>query len=235
MTVVPTGNWSSSNALTTTDPSRSNTTTSDSYDSTQWSSAASLFSALSYQENTSWSLPSATTTNWLLVDVGLVLPPVYERQDPTAWLKLAKCQGLPSNLFYADHQHNGQVSEAKSVCLGTHPDHPGRCPVLDQCLDHALANGEKWGVWGGCSERERRKLRRERHRDAAIEAGIIISISTATRHRRQLARIIRNQQARDPAPWRRSKGLIDQRRRLRAEERRTASIGDVPLGMVSQG
>ena len=231
--------WSSS-APTTGAPSRSYTTTSASFDSTQWSSLDAQFSALSYAENISWSLPSATITNWLLVDVAMALSPVYERASPMSWMDQAKCHFVcansASNLFYADHQHNGQVNEAKAVCLGTHPDHPGRCPVLDQCLDYALSNGEKWGVWGGCSERERRKIKRDRHREAALDAGNIISITAApSRNRRQLARIIRNQQAADPAPWRHSKSLIDQRRQRRAAERRAASFGDVALGMVSQG
>jgi WhiB family redox-sensing transcriptional regulator len=34
--------------------------------------------------------------------------------------------------------------------------------VREDCLDYALANGEKFGIWGGLSERERRRLRRER-------------------------------------------------------------------------
>ena len=34
--------------------------------------------------------------------------------------------------------------------------------MRDECLEYALANGEKFGIWGGLSERERRKLRRQR-------------------------------------------------------------------------
>jgi WhiB family redox-sensing transcriptional regulator len=162
-----------------------------------------------------------------------------ERERP-AWFVHAKCRGTfahsSENLFYADYQHNGQVSEAKAVCLGTHPDLPDPCPVLNKCLEYALANGEKWGVWGGCSERERRAIRRTRSREAALRAGNIVSINTATtRDRRKLARIVGNVKARDPAPWRHSKSLIDQRRQRRAAERRAASFGDLPLRMVSEG
>ena len=42
-------------------------------------------------------------------------------------------------------------AEAKKVCLA--------CPVRKQCLDYALANDERFGIWGGLSERERRKLK----------------------------------------------------------------------------
>jgi WhiB family redox-sensing transcriptional regulator len=34
--------------------------------------------------------------------------------------------------------------------------------VREDCLEYALANGEKFGIWGGLSERERRRLRRAR-------------------------------------------------------------------------
>ena len=44
--------------------------------------------------------------------------------------------------------------EAKEVCRG--------CVVREECLEYALANGEKFGIWGGMSERERRRIRRQR-------------------------------------------------------------------------
>lgn len=198
----------------------------------QWESAASLFSALSYVENTGSFSLNPTITNWFLIETRQSLPPVVERVTP-AWLDQAKCRGLPGNLFYADHQHNGQVSEAKSVCLGTHPDHPGRCPVLDQCLDYALNNSEKWGVWGGCSERERRKLKRQKHREAALSAGNIITLDPSPGDRQGPAGAAGHQQEGDPAPWGHSKGLIEQRRRLRQTAGRPAPLGDGALGLVS--
>jgi WhiB family redox-sensing transcriptional regulator len=206
------------------------------YDSMQWSSIAFLFSALSLQESTSSSSQRVTITNWSRWETA---PAIYERARPD-WFAGAKCRGIcghgSNNLFYADYQHNGQVGEAKSVCLGTHPELPGRCPVLDQCLAYALENGEKWGVWGGCSERERRAIRRARHREAALGAGKIVSIDSApSGHRQKLARLAGNVQTRDPAPWRHSKSLIDQQRQQRATKRRAASLGDLALGMVSEG
>jgi WhiB family redox-sensing transcriptional regulator len=45
--------------------------------------------------------------------------------------------------------------------------------VREDCLEYALANGEKFGIWGGMSERERRRVRRARalqRRDAAVSA-----------------------------------------------------------------
>jgi WhiB family redox-sensing transcriptional regulator len=173
------------------------------------------------------------TTNWLFIDHQQVLPAIYERIHPQ-WLDFAKCRGLPGNLFFSDRQHNNtQVQEARSVCLGTHPDHPGRCPVLEACLDYAIDNGERWGVWGGTSERERRRIKRQRHRDAAIEAGKIIT--AASSDRQAFASVVRNNEATNPTPWRRSKTLIAAWRRERAESRCLAPIGDESQRVVSQG
>ena len=46
------------------------------------------------------------------------------------------------------------TKEAKEVCRG--------CVVREDCLEYALSHGEKFGIWGGMSERERRRLRRQR-------------------------------------------------------------------------
>ncbi|MDV7390081.1 WhiB family transcriptional regulator, partial [Arthrospira platensis SPKY1] len=43
------------------------------------------------------------------------------------------------------------------------------CPVSAECLDDALANHEMVGIWGGTSERERRRMRRTR---ARLRAGV---------------------------------------------------------------
>ncbi|MBV8980855.1 MAG: WhiB family transcriptional regulator [Acidimicrobiia bacterium] len=45
-----------------------------------------------------------------------------------------------------------EARPAKAICA--------RCLVKDQCLAYALDNGDKFGIWGGLSERERRRLRR---------------------------------------------------------------------------
>ena len=42
--------------------------------------------------------------------------------------------------------------EAKRVCL--------TCDVRNECLEYALQNDERFGIWGGLSERERRKLKK---------------------------------------------------------------------------
>ena len=72
-----------------------------------------------------------------------------------AWLSRANCQGVDPELFFPER--GASTREAKAVCRS--------CMVQSECLDLALANGEKFGIWGGASERERRELRRARRLD----------------------------------------------------------------------
>ena len=64
------------------------------------------------------------------------------------WWFAGLCAQTDPELFFPEK--GGSVREAKAVCA--------RCPVRAQCLEHALAHGERFGVWGGLSERERRRL-----------------------------------------------------------------------------
>ncbi len=72
--------------------------------------------------------------------------------DELSWQRLANCLGVDPDLFFPER--GASTREAKEVCRG--------CVVRDDCLDYALANGEKFGIWGGLSERERRRVRRAR-------------------------------------------------------------------------
>lgn len=69
-----------------------------------------------------------------------------------SWKKEANCLGIDPDLFFPERGVSS--AQAKNVCL--------RCVVKEECLEYALQNGEKFGIWGGMSERERRVLRRER-------------------------------------------------------------------------
>ena len=68
------------------------------------------------------------------------------------WQDQANCLGVDPDLFFPER--GASTREAKEVCRG--------CVVRGECLEYALANGEKFGIWGGLSERERRRLRRQR-------------------------------------------------------------------------
>ena len=72
--------------------------------------------------------------------------------SPDQWQDRALCAQTDPEAFFPEK--GGSTREAKKICLG--------CEVRHECLEYALANGEKFGIWGGMSERERRRLRRAR-------------------------------------------------------------------------
>jgi WhiB family transcriptional regulator, redox-sensing transcriptional regulator len=69
-----------------------------------------------------------------------------------SWQTQANCLGVDPDLFFPER--GASTREAKAVCRG--------CVVREDCLEYALVNGEKFGIWGGLSERERRRIRRQR-------------------------------------------------------------------------
>jgi WhiB family redox-sensing transcriptional regulator len=77
---------------------------------------------------------------------------VPEESGERRWQERANCLGVDPDLFFPER--GASTREAKSVC--------GGCEVRLECLEYALCNGEKFGIWGGLSERERRRLRRQR-------------------------------------------------------------------------
>jgi len=66
------------------------------------------------------------------------------------WRAEAACRGMDTALFFTERGEGHD--DTKALCRN--------CPVKAECLRFALDNGEKFGVWGGLSERERRRLRR---------------------------------------------------------------------------
>lgn len=66
------------------------------------------------------------------------------------WQERALCAQTDPEAFFPEK--GGSTREAKRICLG--------CEVRAECLDYALAHDERFGIWGGLSERERRRLRR---------------------------------------------------------------------------
>lgn len=74
---------------------------------------------------------------------------MIEISTSMVWQSRANCAGADPELFFPER--GASLAEARAVCAG--------CTVRTECLDYALAIGEKYGVWGGLSERERRRLR----------------------------------------------------------------------------
>jgi WhiB family redox-sensing transcriptional regulator len=105
------------------------------------------------------SVGSTPHTNTVPTPLGSVRPylslvPVTIESAPATaddqWQERALCAQTDPEAFFPEK--GGSTREAKRICLG--------CEVRDVCLDYALANDERFGIWGGLSERERRRLKR---------------------------------------------------------------------------
>lgn len=81
---------------------------------------------------------------------------VRDRIDAMVWRDRGACRGLDPGVFYPDTDDDADM--AKAVCA--------ECDVRLTCLEYALSHREKQGVWGGATERERRRIIRQRRRTA---------------------------------------------------------------------
>lgn len=75
---------------------------------------------------------------------------------PLVWRQRAACRGVDPDIFYPVTDEDAE--DAKAICRA--------CPVQQACLEWALQSREKDGVWGGATERERRRILRRRRRSA---------------------------------------------------------------------
>lgn len=66
----------------------------------------------------------------------------------------AKCRGATDIMYPVTHGSSTKTKAAKAVCVG--------CPVEKPCGEYALRKNEQFGVWGGLSESERKRIRRAR-------------------------------------------------------------------------
>jgi WhiB family redox-sensing transcriptional regulator len=69
-----------------------------------------------------------------------------------SWRLEGLCAETDPEAFFPEK--GGSTRDAKRVCAG--------CPVRLECLEYALGNDERFGIWGGLSERERRRVRLQR-------------------------------------------------------------------------
>jgi WhiB family redox-sensing transcriptional regulator len=67
-----------------------------------------------------------------------------------SWQEQALCAQTDPEAFFPEK--GGSTREAKRICVG--------CDVKGECLEYALGQDERFGIWGGLSERERRRLKR---------------------------------------------------------------------------
>ena len=81
----------------------------------------------------------------------LLLMPLQDGVDEElGWQERSLCAQTDPEAFFPEK--GGSTREAKRVCVS--------CEVRVECLEYALANDERFGIWGGLSERERRKLKK---------------------------------------------------------------------------
>jgi WhiB family transcriptional regulator, redox-sensing transcriptional regulator len=84
------------------------------------------------------------------VDLTVVEKESNELPPELAWQERALCAQTDPEAFFPEK--GGSTREAKRVCLS--------CEVRAECLEYALANDERFGIWGGLSERERRRVKK---------------------------------------------------------------------------
>ena len=77
--------------------------------------------------------------------------PVFVDED-TSWMASGNCLGVDPELFFPER--GASTEDAKAVCRA--------CVVREECLTYALEHCERHGIWGGLSERERRRIRKQR-------------------------------------------------------------------------
>lgn len=75
-----------------------------------------------------------------------------QSEEEKSWQLYANCLGVDPELFFPER--GASTKEIKEICRS--------CVVREDCLEYALANTERFGIWGGISERERRRIRRQR-------------------------------------------------------------------------
>ena len=91
-------------------------------------------------------LPTVVPASWGDED----LSALFGLPDESSWQERALCAQTDPEAFFPEK--GGSTREAKRVCTG--------CEVKAECLEYALDNDERFGIWGGLSERERRRLKR---------------------------------------------------------------------------
>jgi WhiB family transcriptional regulator, redox-sensing transcriptional regulator len=78
------------------------------------------------------------------------LTTIFGLPDEASWQERSLCAQTDPEAFFPEK--GGSTREAKKICTG--------CEVRSECLEYALEHDERFGIWGGLSERERRRLKR---------------------------------------------------------------------------
>ena len=100
------------------------------------------------QAPTSSSSSPSSHTN---LSAGPIIQLISGDSVELSWQERALCAQTDPEAFFPEK--GGSTREAKRVCLS--------CDVRSQCLEYALAHDERFGIWGGLSEDERKSLKRK--------------------------------------------------------------------------
>jgi WhiB family transcriptional regulator, redox-sensing transcriptional regulator len=92
-----------------------------------------------------------TTTETIAGPATGVFGLLLDDEENLSWQERALCAQTDPDSFFPEK--GGSTREAKRVCAS--------CEVRAECLGYALDNDERFGIWGGLSERERRRLKRQ--------------------------------------------------------------------------
>lgn len=105
-----------------------------------------------YHEHIAISIATKEREKIRIRDITISSVPSDDDTGKGDFTEYANCRGVDPDLFFPEK--GASVKEAQRVCSG--------CVVRDECGEYALARGERFGIWGGMSERERRRIRKAR-------------------------------------------------------------------------
>ncbi len=97
------------------------------------------------------SLPPAAPARLGIAPTAQLLDVADADDGELTWQERALCAQTDPEAFFPEK--GGSTREAKRVCVS--------CEVRAECLEYALAHDERFGIWGGLSERERRRLKKQ--------------------------------------------------------------------------
>lgn len=92
------------------------------------------------------------------------------------WRDDAACANYDPELWFADQGAADAYTEARAIC--------NSCPVRETCLEWSLTHYVEYGMWGGLSAIQRKKMRSERGMRKPREWGDLVPCGTATAVRR---------------------------------------------------
>jgi WhiB family redox-sensing transcriptional regulator len=84
-----------------------------------------------------------------------------DTDDKLDWQEEASCRAYDNLVFFGEEgeselEKQAREARAKAICRA--------CPVLEPCLEFAMETNQKYGIWGGLTDKERASLKRRRAR-----------------------------------------------------------------------